>query len=342
MEVEAVARGCKCTLLIDKKELIENQGDLEAVPLSLTEASAAKGEVGTKITLSLLDSRLNFPTPDKLREVLIYEYGREDTFKVFVNDVPLSVEDVPGRTSHLNATLPGTGSVDLHFTIADGKKSPRLPGIILKVNGKAVGKPQLFGLDDDEEIPIKLAKKVYGEVELTGVEDYVTADWGGVIENSKAFQEAEAYIKAEVKKQLQVTHTNDMNLQKARLQKQIHQRLQRLPENRRRYAHEALNRILKRFYGESEERIAIIADVALDAMEHDAYWAVLQKIGDARGADVGSFAEALEEFGLLELSSIAVQASHRRQFLDYFDQLMNNSATLEKDAHRAFEKNLWM
>ena len=86
--------------------------------------------------------------------------------------------------------------MNLNFTVAESKKAPRSPEIILKVNGKAVGRPQLFGLDDDEEIPEKLAKKVYGEVELGGVEDFVTADWGGVIENSKAFQELRRTYKA--------------------------------------------------------------------------------------------------------------------------------------------------
>jgi Histidine kinase-, DNA gyrase B-, and HSP90-like ATPase len=342
MQVEAHARSRKCTLLINKKELIENQIDLEAVPLSFMEADANDNKIGTTVTLTGLDDRLNFPTAERLREVLIYEYGREDGFKVFVNDVALSVQDVPGKTNQLNAALPTAGNVNLHFTIAEGKKAPRSPGIILKVNGKTVGKPQLFGLDDDEEIPEKLAKKVYGEVELTGLEDYVTADWGGVIENSKAFQEAQAYIQKEVKKELQVTHTRDMNLQKARLQKQVQQRLQQLPEHRRHYAQEALNRILRRFYGESEERIAIIADVALDAMEHDAYWAVLESINASSHGDVGLFAESLEQFGLFELSSIGVQATRRRQFLDYLEQLVQNVATLEKDTHKAFETNLWV
>jgi hypothetical protein len=342
MQIESVARGKKCTLIIDKKELIENENDLESVPLSLDEAAVEIGLVGTKITLSLLDSSLNFPTPDRLREVLIYEYGREDSFKVYVNGVPLSVQDVPGTASQLNATLPTAGKVDLRFTIADGKKLPRSPGIILKVGGKAVGKPQLFGLDEDEEIPQKLARKVYGEVEITGMEDYVTADWGGIIENSKAYQEAEQLIKAEVKKQLQATHTKEMGLQKARLQRQIQARLQKLPENRRRFAEEAVYRILRRFYGETIERIETIVEVALDAMEHDAYWEVLDRINRARETDVGSFAEALEQFGLLELSTIGTQAAHRRTFLDFLDQLVQNAATHEKDAHKAFENNLWM
>jgi len=342
MQVETCARGRKCILQINKKELIENQNDLEAVPLKFSEQTVSNEPAGTTVILSGLNTQLNFPTADRLREILIYEYGREDTFKVFVDDAALSVQDVPGKTSQLATSLPVAGEVKLHFTISDGKKAPRAAGIILKVNGKAVGKPQFFGLDEDEDIPPKLAKKVYGEVELSGVEDFVTADWGAVLENSKAYQEAREFIKATVKSELKETHSKEMSLQRARLQKQIQQRLQQLPENRRRFAEEALNRILKGFYGESEDRIATIAEVALDAMEHDAYWAVLENINASSKGDVGQFAVSLEEFGLVQLSKIAEQAINRRKFLDYLDRLISNPATLEKDAHKAFETNLWM
>lgn len=342
MSVRSVARDRRCILTIDKRSLMENQDDLEAVPLPFVEEPAEGVPAGTVIVLTELDPRLNFPTSDRLREVLIYEYGREDSFKVLVNDVPLSVQDVPGRTIQAVAALPEAGDVGLEFTIADGKRPPRSPGIILKVDGKAVGRPMLFGLDEDDEIPQKLAQRVFGEVELTGMEDFVTADWGGVLENSKGFEQTKAFVREAVKAQLQETYAREMQLQKARLQKQIHQRLQQLPEHRRRYAEEALNRILKRYYNESAERISTIADVALDAMEHDAYWAVLDHIKAASKGDVGSFAESLEQFGLLELAIIARQASRRRQFLDYFDALVQNPSTREIEAHKALEANLWL
>lgn len=342
MEVVTMARRRRCTLLIDKNQLLENQKDLEAVPLPFLEEDADDLVSGTIVTLTELDSRLNFPTPDRLREVLIYDYGREDAFKVFVNGLPLSVQDVPGATTQTTAQLPTVGNVTLNFTIADGKRPPRSPGIVLKVDGKAVGKPMLFGLDEDEEIPPKLARRVYGEVELSGVEDFVTADWGSILENSKAYQEARSYVQAQVKAGLKETHAKDLGLQKARLQRQINHRLAQLPEYRRKYAEEALNRILKKFYGESEDRIATIADVALDAMEHDAYWAILDRIRRLSKGDVGSFAESLEEFGLIELATIGAQASRRLEFLSFLDQLVQNPQTLEKDAHKAFETNLWL
>jgi Histidine kinase-, DNA gyrase B-, and HSP90-like ATPase len=342
MAIETVTRGKHCRLLIDKKSLVENQDDLEVVPLPLAVRDAVNGEKGTKITLSMLESRLNFPTEDRLREILIYEYGREESFRVYVNSVQLSVADVPGPTRDLHESLPNTGAVSVNFTISDGKRNPRSPGIILKVDGKAVGKPQLFGLDEDEEIPTKLSKRVYGEVHISGHDNIVTADWGGLIENSKVYEEVRDFVKDAVKTELKSTHARDLSLQKARLQKSINLRLQQLPQHRRVFAQEAVNRILKRFYGETYERISVIADVALDAMEHDAYWAVLEKIGALSAGDVGSFAESLEEFGLLELSAVGQQATRRIKFLDYLDQLISNTETLEKDVHKALDTNLWV
>jgi HSP90 family molecular chaperone len=42
MEVSAIARGRKSTLVIDKKELLENQNDLETVPLPFIEEDTDK------------------------------------------------------------------------------------------------------------------------------------------------------------------------------------------------------------------------------------------------------------------------------------------------------------
>lgn len=101
-------------------------------------------------------------------------------------------------------------------------------------------------------------------------------------------------------------------------------------------------RILARCYGESPERISTIADVALDAMEHDAHWAVLDNIGRMSKGDVGAFAKALDDFGLMELSALAAQVARRLTFLDHLDELIANPATLEKQIHVALESNLWV
>ena len=72
--------------------------------------------------------------------------------------------------------------------------------------------------------------------------------------------------------------------------------------------------ILNKFYGESDERIKVIADVALDAMGLDCYWSILEKIKDASVRDIHDFAGSLQDFRLLELCNVGRQARSRRQF----------------------------
>ena len=56
-----------------------------------------------------------------------------------------------------------------------GKTSLRQPGITLRVDGKSVGKPSFFGLDKRGDFPVRLLRKLYGEVNADGLRDHITA-----------------------------------------------------------------------------------------------------------------------------------------------------------------------
>ena len=111
-------------------------------------AANSQGD-GTLIELSTLDQQLNFPSAEKIRELLVREYGRELNFTIFVDDDPLTLEDLPGASSRETVSLPNAGNVEVGFTIADSTVNPKLSGLTLKVGGKVVGPPSYFGLEDD-------------------------------------------------------------------------------------------------------------------------------------------------------------------------------------------------
>ena len=155
------------------------------LPLAVTPAT--EGVTGTKVTLSSLSDRYEFPLPEKLKTLLMTEYGREEDVRIIVNGERLGLEDLPGEHFQKDETIVDAGSVRLNFKVSDGTKSLKQAGIALRVGGKIVGKPGFFGLEDDPEIPPKLLKKLYGEVEADGLSESVTADWGDIVENSKAY-----------------------------------------------------------------------------------------------------------------------------------------------------------
>jgi len=99
---------------------------------------------------------------------------------------------------------------------------------------------------------------------------------------------------------------------------------------------------MRKFYGEKVERIEVVASVVLDALERDEYYVVIEKLQQVHGSDVRALAEALEEFGLVDLVVIGQQARGRISFLDELDALIVDPTTLEKQVHQALDKNLWV
>lgn len=342
MEIETTARGKTTRVVIAKEDLLNASRDLERIDLPLTVTPAAEGVSGTKVTLSSLSDRFEFPLPERLKTLLMTEYGREEDVRISVNGIPLGLDDLPGEKFQADENLAEAGTVKLNFKVSDGTKSLKQAGIALRVGGKIVGKPGFFGLEDDPEVPPKLLKKLYGELEADGLAESVTADWGDVVENSKAFIALKPVIAAHLKAALEGVFKRDIGQQRARIQRQINLRLAEMPEHRRRFAQVALEKVMKRFYGESEEKVETVASVILDAFEKDEYWLVLKEIDDSKGGDVESFAAALEEFGLLDMALLTSRTKSRRRVLDYLDDLVRNPATLEKNVHCVIERNLWV
>ncbi len=342
MDLETSATGAATSLRIVKQTLLNARMDLERIGLLVDSRPCDKSEHGATVALSELNQKLAFPTPEALKELLVLEYGRQPDFTLHVNDQPLAQEDIPGQQFEADVDLPEAGAVRIHFTIMDEPTAKKHAGIVMRVGGKVVGRPTFLGLDDRDDIPAKLLRRVVGEIEADSLEDDVTADWGAIIENSKGFAEAREWAEEQVASRMASALSSEVNLAKARRQKQINDRLAGLPEHRRHFANMHLERVLKKFYGERDDRIDTIISLMLDAMEKDEYWSVVQTIEAARHADVATFAESLDAFGLVDMAVMAKQAKNRLALLDALDELAANQNTLEKQIHTALASNLWV
>lgn len=90
------------------------------------------------------------------------------------------------------------------------------------------------------------------------------------------------------------------------------------------------------------DRVATVVSVALDALEFDDYYAVVQAVDKAKAVDVATFAAALADFGLVDMAHMGEQARRRMRLLDDLDGLIANVATREQEMHTALERNLWV
>src|SRR5262245_23212169 len=126
MNVVTVSDGKRTVLDIDKDLLLAASQDLESVPLPLRVEDATPDERGTTVTLRLLNQSLRFPHEEQMRSALVHEYGRAQDFTVFVNGMPLTIDDVPGNSHSDQRQLPVAGRVSLRFTIAPGEQDAEI------------------------------------------------------------------------------------------------------------------------------------------------------------------------------------------------------------------------
>jgi hypothetical protein len=343
MTVTTRARNTVTTLTIPRKQLREAVAqDLERVELPLSTTESAPNAKGTTVSLRELNQRLSFPQVDRLKQLLILEYGREPDFSITVNGELVGLIHVPGEAHTESASLPAVGNIKLFFKVTDPKHPIRNSGIAIRVVGKIVGNPTVFGLNDDEEIPKGMLRRVYGEVEADGLYSDVTAGWNAIIETSKAYQELEKFVSSILKAKLRETFKREFALHKGRLKQEIDRRLSKMPEHRRAYARKLIERVITKLYEDKQERIEPVVSVLLDALERDEYWYVLKKLDEAPHSDVQVLADTLEDFGIVEVAMIGRQAQVRLKYLDHLQSLYDNPKTLEIQMHRAIEQSLWV
>ena len=339
LETRARGRLCRITLRLDDLSQVE---DIEQLNIGLQSDPCGPELHGTTITLSDLHQGLAYPDANRLRQILLQDYGRQDDFAITIDGKRLDVDDVSGSYSEQEQELPSAGKVKLRFSISDGKSGLRQPGITLRVDGKAVGRPGFFGLDQRDDFPSKLLRKLYGEIEADGLRDHITAGWDAAVENSELLREVEGYVQPILREAYEQQYRREIQLAQARLQRAILTRLSALPEHKRVFADRAIKKILDKYYGEPESKVEPVVNVLLEAMERSDYRILLEHIAEATPGDVAGVAERLDEFGLAEMAFLVQQAAARQVFLDQLDALARDPATTEAVLHKALERNLWV
>jgi HSP90 family molecular chaperone len=131
MQLETYANGTKTTLLIDKEELAKGDYDLEKVPLPISTETCDKDKNGTTITLSNLNQNLEFPNPERMKQILVWEYGRDTDFEIIINGDKTDVLDLQGKSFTKEIEFEGKKAI-LKFTITP--KPIKNCGIITKIS----------------------------------------------------------------------------------------------------------------------------------------------------------------------------------------------------------------
>ncbi len=342
MEVETRKSGILSKFRIDRRELEAAPGDLVTIDVPVDQSSCDANETGTKIILSHLVQSLNFPTQESLGHALAPDYGREDNFSIKVNGSRLDHLQVAGHQAVQHLAVPGSAPVDAEFMLAEKKLPKAMQGIVVKVKGKIVGAPRLFGLDQDEAVPPRLLRQVSGVLHADCLEEEaVRTGWTDLNESEKRVQAVFSAAGQFLKEQLKEAFQKQMAAAHARFMKKYQARIRELPENKRDFATQEILRIVTRYLGDDGRAVEAI-DFMLTGLEQDDYWAVTKALIDASSGDISTIAQALAQFGITDLAMVAKTTKARLASLDAMSALAADNKTLEATLHNAVEENLWV
>jgi hypothetical protein len=97
MQLMTSARGVRAELMFEREHLIHSYSDFERVRIPLLEKVCSEDDHGTTVSLSNLNRRLSHPNPEKLKRLLLSDYGRNEDFKVYVNGDQATLNDIQGE-----------------------------------------------------------------------------------------------------------------------------------------------------------------------------------------------------------------------------------------------------
>ena len=354
MELVTQAAGKRTRVLISKTVLMAALGDLEKVPLPLDVADSDPLDAkGTTITLRNLNPKLSPIQPDKLKELLALDYGREPSFVIFVNGERVFHHDIQGEKFQTEITLPNGQTATVSYTIADKPLPGKKSGLNVRVGGKSIGNVQSFLHDSHSEIPSRIQRRIVGEVSLPLLQEGEISSlgcdelpvrmaelmkrvddviWKQVTGPDARIKEIENHVlkaiqRSAMKSFEELCHGEQAQAGKATASLAIENldqpRLRQVTEN-------ALSKARE------------VRSFAERLFQEESLWETFQPLSKAPHSDIQAVAEMLNEVGLAEMKTVHRQVSSRLRFLDTLDELATNPKTSETQMHTALSNALWV
>jgi Histidine kinase-, DNA gyrase B-, and HSP90-like ATPase len=340
--------GTQSVITIDRK-------DLDAVPLltghklDLTVAETALAN-GTTIELLGLHDGLQLPAADVLRRHLYRTMPAIPQFTMYVNSIECTADDISGVRGDFAETIDGVGDVSGFYVIANSRQPN--PGLAVRVRGRIVQEPSLFGLDTRAH-GFFTSEKIVGEIradfldpEGTGEErhDLIKTSRDGFLEDSDVVKKFEAWASAFVRKIIQGVDEGETKKRTDALlaAPEIKARLEALPAHVRGTASKVVRGIVAKLKTASDEDATKLLEWIVRYYESNVLKELMSAIASADIHEAEKLASLVNEWGLSQLNSVAGIVETQINIIARLEELVSSNKAYEIDLHKLIESNLWL
>jgi len=305
---------------------------------------------GTQIRLMKLSPELHLPAVDVVRRHLYRTLPRDAKFRISVNDVECTAEDVPGEREEFSETIEGVGPVSGFYIIANVRQAT--PGLAVRVRGRIVKEPSLFGLDTSSH-GFFTAEKVIGEVNAEFLDpeekgavprDLISTTRDGLLEDSPTVHRFDEWAQRFLRRVIQGVEESESKRRTDALltRPAVKERLDRMPAHVRGVATKVVRGLASRLRNVAEEEAADLIEWVLRYYESNILRELMRAIIAADTKDAEKLAALVEEWGLKQVNSVVDIIKDQVGIISKLEELVASDAAKEMDLHKLIEGNLWL
>ncbi len=340
--------GKQSQITIDKSDL-DNISELAGHQFDLTIAETEKSN-GTSIELLQLHEGLHLPAAEVVRRHLHRALPSKADFRIFVENVECTAEDVPGARHEISTTIPGVGNLNGFYIIAQGRQTS--PGFAVRVRGRIVQEPSLFGLDTRTH-GFFTAEKIVGEfyAEFLDPEghdgkrhDLIKTSRDGFLEDSDVVQRFEGWAKNFIREVIQGLDETETKKRTDALMDApgIRDRLLALPPHIRGTATKVVRGLVGKLSTASDDDAMNLVEWVLRYYESNVLRELMNAIASADINEAVKLAELVGAWGLSQLNSVAGIIETQINIINRLEELVSSNKAYEIDLHKLIETNLWL
>jgi len=340
--------GKQFTITIDKSDL-EDISELSTHEFDITTVDTKK-ENGTVIELLQLHSGLQLPAEDVVRRHIHRVMPAAKDFTITVNGVECTAEDVHGERSDFSQDIEGVGQVTGFYVIANKRQNN--PGLAVRVRGRIVQEPSLFGLDTRTH-GFFTAEKVVGEINAEFLDpegqsgerhDLIKTSRDGFLEDSELVKRFNDWAKEFIKKVIQGVDEKETKKRTDILMEQpeIKDRLDALPAHIRSTASSVVKELIRKLKTASDDDATKLVEWVLRYYESNVLKELMHAIASADMHEAERLADLVSQWGLTQLNSVAGIVDTQIKIIERLEELVASDKAYEIDLHKLVESNLWL
>jgi hypothetical protein len=275
---------------------------------------------------------------------------KKPEFSITVNNVECTAEDIPGEKTVFKESIPGVGEVAGFYVIASSRQND--PGLSVRVRGRIVQEPQLFGLDTRSH-GFFTSEKIVGEINAEFLDpenpdgdrhDLIKTSRDGFLEDSEVVKKFRQWAYEFILKVIQGVDEGETRKRTDKLlgSPAIKARLDALPPHVRGTASKVVRGIIAKLKTASDDDAGNLIEWVLRYYESNVLKELMSAIASADVREAEKLAGLVNEWGLSQLNSVAGIVQTQINIIHRLEELVSSNKSYEIDLHKLIENNLWL